>query len=64
MDLKINRSVVYKTKLFGLLFFVLRTNYRTRAIITSGLYIFYPIFEDHFLVFKEFFSQNSVLMYG
>ena len=24
---------------------------------------FYPIFEDHFFVFKEIFSQNSVLMY-
>ena len=27
--------------------------YRTRAIITRGLYIFYPIFEDHFYVFKK-----------
>ena len=39
-------------------------NYRTRAIISRGLYIFYPIFKDHFLVFKEVFSENSVLMYG
>ena len=38
--------------------------YRTRLIITQGLYIFYPIFEDLFFVFKEVFSQNSVLMYG
>ena len=30
------------------------TIYRTRAIITLGLYIFYPIFEDHFFVFKDF----------
>ena len=30
--------------------------YRTRAIITRGLYFFYPIFEDHFFVFKELFS--------
>ena len=30
--------------------------YRTRAIIIRGLYIFYPIFEVHFFVFKEFFS--------
>ena len=32
-------------------------NYRTRAIITLGLYIFYPIFEDHFFVCKEVFSE-------
>ena len=38
--------------------------YRMRAIISHGLYIFYPIFKDHFFVFKEFFSENSVLMYG
>ena len=38
--------------------------YRTRAIISRGLYIFYPIFKDHFFVFKEVFSENSVLMYG
>ena len=29
-----------------------------------GLYIFYPIFENHLLVFKEVFSDNSILMYG
>ena len=38
--------------------------YHTRAIISRGLYIFYPIFKDHFFVFKEVFSENSVLMYG
>jgi hypothetical protein len=38
--------------------------YRRRAIISHGLYIFYPIFKDHFFVFKEVFSENSVLMYG
>ena len=38
--------------------------YRMRAIITRGLYIYYPIFEVHFYVFKEFFSEYSVLMYG
>ena len=41
-----------------------KTIYRTRAIITRGLYIFYPIFKDHFFVFREVFSENSVLMYG
>ena len=35
-----------------------------RAIISHGLYIFYPISKDHFFVFKEFFSENDVLMYG
>ena len=34
------------------------------AIISSDLYIFYFIFEDHFFVFKEFFLENSVLIYG
>ena len=38
--------------------------YRTRAIITRGLYTFYPIFEDHFFVFKEVFSENSDLNNG
>ena len=33
------------------------------AIITRGLYNFYPIFEVHFFVFKEVFSENSVLVY-
>ena len=31
------------------------------AIITCGLYIYYPILEDHFIVIKEFLSENSVL---
>ena len=35
-----------------------------RAIISRDLYIFYPISKDHFFVFKEVFSENSVLMYG
>ena len=29
--------------------------YRTRAIISRDLYIFYPIFKDHFFTFKEVF---------
>ena len=33
-------------------------------IISRGLYIFYLIFKDHFFVFKEVFSENSVHMYG
>ena len=37
--------------------------YHTRIIITPGLYISYLLFEDNFFVFKEFFSENSVLMY-
>ena len=35
-----------------------------RAIITRGLDIYYTIFEDHFFVFKQFFLENSVIMYG
>ena len=38
--------------------------YHMRAIITRGLYIYYPIFQVHFFVFKEVFSENSVLLYG
>ena len=38
-------------------------NYRMCAIITRGLYIYYPIFEVHFFVFNEvFFRKNSVLV--
>ena len=38
--------------------------YRTRAIISRGLYIFFPVFKDHFFVFKEVISENYVFMYG
>jgi hypothetical protein len=38
--------------------------YRTRAIITRGLYIFNPLFEGQKRFFKEVFSENSALMYG
>ena len=38
--------------------------YRTRAIITRGLYIFYPLFEGQKRFFKEVFSENSAFMYG
>ena len=33
-------------------------DYRTRAIITRSLYTFYPLFEDHFFVFKEVFFEK------
>ena len=46
------------------LVFSVKISYRTRAIISRGLYIFYPISKDHFFVFKEVFSENFVLMYG
>ena len=39
--------------------FTHENDYRTRAIISRGLYIFYTIFKDHFFVFKEVFSENS-----
>ena len=64
------KSKVWMTKVvlryvrsnFCLLFKYL-PKYRTRAIISRGLYIFYPIFEFHIFVFKEVFSENSVLLY-
>ena len=39
-----------------------KNRYHTRAIITRGWYIFYPIFEDHFFVFKEFFFQKMLAL--
>ena len=30
---------------------------RMRAIISRGLYIFYPISKDHFFLFKELFQK-------
>ena len=39
--------------------------YRTRAIITRGLYILNPLFEyQKRFFFKEVFSENSAFMYG
>ena len=34
-----------------------------RAIISHGLYIFYPIFEDHFFVFQESFFFKKLCAY-
>ena len=38
--------------------FLAFSEYPTRAIITRGLYIYYPIFEGQFFVFKVFFSRK------
>ena len=38
------------------IFFMLFPNYRTRAIITRGLYTFYPLFEVQKRFFKGLFS--------
>ena len=38
--------------------------YHMRAIKSCGLDMFYPIFKNHFLVFKEVFSENSILRHG
>ena len=54
--------IIYSFNLPTYLFY--SVGYRTLAIISHGLYIFHPIFKDHFFVFKEVFSENSVLMYG
>ena len=32
--------------------------------VSRGLYILYPNSKNHFFVFKEVFSENSVLLYG
>ena len=32
--------------------------YHMHPIITHGFYIFFPIFEDHFFIFKEVFSKK------
>ena len=39
----------------------LESIYRTRVIITRGLFTFYPIFEDHYFVFKEVFLKILTL---
>ena len=39
------------------LFSAQHNNYRTRAIINRGFYMYYPIFEDYFFVFKEVFLR-------
>ena len=44
--------------------FHLHSRYHRRTNITRGLYIFCPIFEDQFFVFKDVFYENSDLMYG
>ena len=36
-------------------------DYHTRANISRGLYIFHPIFEDRFFVFKEVFQKILLL---
>ena len=48
---------------FSLLKFLILI-YRTVAITTRSFYCFYPIFKDHFFVFNEIFSENSLLVYG
>ena len=57
---KLNRSWLwnklypkYRAELIPLLEIL---NYRTRAIITRGLYIFYPLFEGQKRFFKGLFS--------
>ena len=65
-------SKIYKSELEVVDSFELRfckrtslsLKYRTRAIITRGLYIFYPLFEGQKRFFKEVFSENFAFMYG
>ena len=51
-------------QLFAFMSFHNNFNYCTRAIISRGLYTFYPLFENHFFVYKEVFRENFGLMYG
>ena len=39
-------------------------NYRTRAIISSGLYIFYPIFEVHLCTLKSLIEEHACLNFS
>ena len=58
------KPVLFVNVLLSIVTLLNKINYRTRAIISRGLYIFYPIFKDRFFVFNEVFSENSFLMYG
>ena len=58
------KPVLFVNVLLSIVTLLNKINYRTRAIISRGLYIFYPIFKDRFFVFKEVFSENFVLVYG
>ena len=59
-----NLIINFEYSHFLLIFAFHWSYYHTRVIISQGLYIFYPIFKDHMFVFKEVFSENSILMYG
>ena len=56
--------LVFLTQTLPLSFLALVCKYRTRAIITRGLYIFNPLFKGQKHFFMEIFSENSVFMYG
>jgi hypothetical protein len=58
------KPVLFVNVLLSIVTLLNKINYRTRAIISRGLYIFYPIFKDRFFVFNEVFSENSFLVYG
>ena len=58
LEFECNKAFIVKEK------HICSTIYRTRAIITCGLYIFNPLFEGQKRFFKEVFSENSALMYG
>ena len=59
-----NRYNLSATLLVWGRFLTFRSHYCTRAIISRGLYIFYPISNNNFFFLRRFFSENSVLMYG
>ena len=54
-----NCRVYQFTLLYRLIvwYFAMPSNYRTCAIISRGLYIYYPISKDHFFVLRRFFQK-------
>ena len=60
----LSESLMRIKKLHQITMLSRRFEYRTRAIITRGLYTFYPLFEVQKRFFKGLFSYNSGLMYG
>ena len=57
-----NLCVIVKMKINAKMIFF--SKYRTRAIITRGLYTFYLLFKVQKRFSKGLFSLNSGLMYG
>jgi hypothetical protein len=69
-------GMVFQKQIFSIMTFLILRGFETSADASTSKYILYPhqynpqfvifflLSEDHFFVFKEVFSENSVLMYG